>query len=490
MRDQVTDYSLYRWRYALGFLFIGLVVSAVVAFAALYVPGALRQAEVDSALQSGALSIESLDPKMAVNLPYHILQRLSFNLFGVSTLSIKLPSIALGVATVIGIYLLVRTWFRRNIAIITTVIAATSTQFLFLLQDGTPNIAFSFLTVWLLFAATYVTRKKMFGTLWKVLTGILMATALYIPLGIYLVIAILTTAFFHPHIRHLINRFSRPRLWIGVVLGSISAAPVVYASILDTNVLLTLIGMPTSTVDFQANLVHLFLDLFGFAAQSNSYMLRPIYSLGLLLIIGVGIYKLFTHKYTARSYVIWILGLVLVPLIILNPEHVTHLFPLACLMVAMGVGTLISNWYKLFPRNPYARVAGLLPLAVLVLGIVYSGTMRYFNNYIYSPPVLAHYSNDLRLIQREAVRASEAKQPMQLVVSPKELPFYILVTHYDKTFTATSVPASALPPTTGEVAYTHAAHKTYSPAGEVSTIVTNRMANNGDRLYIYKSPSK
>ena len=415
MRTQVTDYLIYRWRYALGYLFIMLTVAAVIAIASIYVPGALREGEIASSLQSGSLSVESLDPNMAVNLPYHVLQRLSFMLFGVTTLSIKLPSIVLGTLTVIGLFLLIRTWFRRNVAIIATVIAATSTQFLFLLQDGTPAITFSFLTVWLLFAATYVTRRKMFGTLWKVLTGILMASALYVPLGIYLVIAIMTTAIFHPHIRHLINHFSRPRLWIGVVLGSLSAAPAIYASILDKNVLFSLIGFPPTPLHMKDNLSQLALDFFGFSAHSTTYMIQPLYSLSLLLLIGVGIYKLLTYKYTARSYATLTLGLILVPLIILNPQHVTHLFPLGCLMIAMGIATLITDWYKLFPRNPYARVAGLIPLTILVLGTVYVSVTRYMNNYSYSPEILSHYSNDLRLVQREVAHAKADKQPVQLV---------------------------------------------------------------------------
>lgn len=489
MQSQVNDFLIYRWRYILGYSFIGLVIAFVVALASVYIPGALRSGEIAASLQSGALSVESLDPRMVIDLPYHILQRLSFMVFGVSIISIKLPSIILGLAAIFGVYLLVRTWFRRNVAILTTAIASTSAQFLFLLQDGTPNIMFSFLTVWLLFAATYVTRKKTFSTFWKVLTGTLMAAALYTPLGIYLVLAVLTTAFFHPHIRHLILRFSRPRLWIGIVLGVLSAAPVIYASILDTDVLLSLAGIPTSGIDLRANLIRVFFDLFGFATPANSYFLRPVYSLGLLLLITIGLYKLFTYKYTARSYIVFTLGLILVPLIILNPEHVTHLFPLSCLMVALGLATLITDWYKLFPRNPYARVAGLIPLSILVLGLSYSGITRYTNAYYYAPQVLAHYSEDLRLVNHEAAKLTSTNQPVTLVASVAELPFYSMAAHYNKTFSVSNAP-SELPVSKGAVMYTHAAYKVSEPTASANTIITNRMATDADRLYIYTSPAK
>jgi len=109
MQSQVNDFLVYRWRYILSYAFVGLIIAAVVTIASMYVPGALRSGEMNSALQSGALSMESLDPLMVIDLPYHILQRLSFMAFGVSTISIKLPSIVLGLATILGLYLLVRT---------------------------------------------------------------------------------------------------------------------------------------------------------------------------------------------------------------------------------------------------------------------------------------------------------------------------------------------------------------------------------------------
>ena len=77
MQRRVTDYALYRWRYKIGYLFIALTILLIIAIAALYVPGGLRQGEMQSAITSGGLSLQSLDPEMVINLPYHALQRLS-----------------------------------------------------------------------------------------------------------------------------------------------------------------------------------------------------------------------------------------------------------------------------------------------------------------------------------------------------------------------------------------------------------------------------
>ena len=188
MKNRVTDFLAYRWRYALGYTVIIAVIGIMVAVAAFYVPHELRQGEIDTALTSAKLGTSSMSPQSFIDLPYHILQKLSFMAFGVTVLSIKLPSILLGTLSVLGIFLLIRTWFEPKVAIIATLIATVSAQFLFMLQDGTPLITFTFLSVWLLFVATYVTRRKYFGTLWKVLTTLAMAACLYTPMGIYLVV--------------------------------------------------------------------------------------------------------------------------------------------------------------------------------------------------------------------------------------------------------------------------------------------------------------
>ena len=483
MLRHVTDYYLYKWRYAIGYLFIILIIGLIISLASFYLPGGLRSAEMRSSLQSGALSIESIDPAMVVDLPYHILQRISFILFGVSIISIKLPSVILGSLTIFGLFLLIRTWFRRNIAVITTILAVTAAPFLFILQDGTPYIMYSFLTIWILFAATYVTRKKLFGTFWKVLTGVLMAAAMYTPLGVYLVIAVLTTAFFHPHIRYTIMKFSRPRLWIAIVLGLVSLVPLIYASAVDHATLFTLLGIPTSDPELRHNIMLIVSTLTSLGSGDSGYLLKPLYSIGFMMLVGIGIYKLVTYKYTARSYITLSLSVFLIPLVIFNPERVLYLFPLACLMLALGIATLVTDWYKLFPKNPYARVAGLIPLSIVVLGMAYSGVARYSNNYTYNPAILKHYSNDLRLIEREVKRSPTKEKPV-VIVSKDTLAFYTMVASFNKHF----VTAENLPTTSGKIIVSRDAN--VKPDVSIEKIITSRFSENADRFYVYNYTAK
>lgn len=487
MKTRVTDYALYRWRYPIGYVCIVALVVLLLGVTAFYVPGALRVGEEQSAVQSGVLSLKSLTPSMVIDLPYHLLQRLSFLIFDVSTFTIKLPSVLIGTLTLVGIFFLIRTWFRPNIAIIVTLISITTAQFLFLLQDGTPNIMFTFLATWLLAIGTYITRAKYFGTFWKVAGCVLMALALYTPLGIYLVAATATTALLHPHIRHVIRGIARTKLALAIVLGLLSITPLVYAIIIEPKTALTLLGIPSGSFDLKANLVTIVQNLTGMLGANGSYLLQPVFSLGVILLALIGIYRLFTMRHTAHSYVITIMGGLLLPLVVLEPMHIIALYPLIILAMAMGVEYIIYSWYKLFPRNPYARVIGLIPLGVFIVGMIFSGITRYSNNYIYTAEILDYYTTDLKLVNRSLKDINATRDTTKLVVPADKYAFYSLVADYSKNVVVTR-PTTQL--STNMLVLRDVKSEQAIPAGELVRIVTSRRAEQSDRLYIYKLDQK
>lgn len=485
MKTRVTDLFLYRWRYRIGYIIVTLVFMAVIGIIATTVPGGLREAESQSAVDSGVFTLKALTPSMVVDWPYHMLQRASFMVFGITQFSIKLPSLILGLLTAIGIFILIRAWFRRNIAIVVSVISVTMMPFLFMIQDGTPTIMFSFLTIWLLVAGTFVTRGSIFGTLWKVVGCVLLALSLYIPLGIYLTLALIITAALHPHIRYVIRKITKPRLVLAILLGVASIMPLAYAIYIEPTVANRLLGIPTTSIDLGSNIMRVGQSLFGFFSTSNSFIVRPLFSIATTLLMIIGIYKLLTVKYTARSYLVLILGAILSVIVVINPRYVFDLFPLAVLMVAMGIATLIIDWYKLFPRNPYARFAGLIPLAVLVAGLVFSGATHYTNNYLYNPNVLASYNYDLKILDR-ALDERPNDEKVRLVVSEEEFNLYNLVAQYDAQLSVTKSLDSPSPTTI----VTKSVYAAQKPLWELQQIITNKKASDADRFYLYKTTTE
>src|SRR5690348_8532034 len=107
MGKLITDYWLYQKRFIIGYTLMALTIIGLLFVAGVFIPGGLSKPEMDSVVASDAASIsfESFKPESVIDLPYHLLQHASISLFGVSNLSIKLPSLVLGALSSFGVFL-------------------------------------------------------------------------------------------------------------------------------------------------------------------------------------------------------------------------------------------------------------------------------------------------------------------------------------------------------------------------------------------------
>lgn len=481
MGRNITDFLLYRWRYILGYGVILLVVVSLMVIAGLYIPGALSQAEINSVVTSSQ-PLRAFDPAQIINLPYHLLQRASISLFGVTIFSVKLPSLILGGLSIVGMLLLLRGWFHRNVAVLTTLLIITTGQFLFTAQNGTPGIVYIFWSVWLLVAALMISRRTALGWLWKIVLAVIIALSLYTPLSIYIIVALLSAIALHPHLRYLVRRLSIPKTALACLVGLVLIAPLIYTIWQHPEVGLTLLGWPSGPIDIQANILRILKQYFDFVAPASGTFMTPIYGFGSIALIVLGIMRLVTTKYTARSYIITAWSLLLIPVLIINPSFVSITFVPALLLMAMGVASLLHMWYSLFPRNPYARIVGLVPLIILMGGMLLSGVDRYMYGYSYDPRIAGFFSKDLRLINRQIKQANGA--PLTLVTSKEEQPFYTVVAKHAKQLTVTTDWPSKQPFIATRAVY----HAEKRP--QPSRIVTDPSSANADRFYIYKNNQK
>lgn len=481
MGRKVTDYLLYRWRYILGYGVISLIVIGLMLVAGLMIPGALSQAELDSVVTSSK-PLLSFDPSFIVNLPYHLLQRASLHIFGVTVFSIKLPSLILGVASVIGMFILLRGWFRHNVAVLTTLLIITTGQFLYLSQSGSPGIVYIFWSVWLLVSALMISRRAPMGWLWKIVLAGVIALSLYTPLSVYILLALLSAVILHPHLRYIVRKLPKLKTAIAALVGLILITPLIYVIWRHPETGRMLLGFPDATflvLDHIRQAVGQYID---FWSPANTPYLRPLYGIGTLALILLGILRLFTANYTARSYIITAWSLLLVPVIIINPDSVSITFVPALLLTAMGVASLLRMWYSLFPRNPYARIVGLIPLIVLMGGMLLSGVDRYMYAYSYNAELAGQFSQDLRLFDAQ-LPANNG--PLTLVTSTGEAAFYKTVARYHPGITVTTTMPEALAPLT---VVSHTMHESSHPAP--NRIITDSKSQAADRFYVYKTNAK
>ncbi|HEU0266001.1 MAG TPA: hypothetical protein VFQ70_00035 [Candidatus Saccharimonadaceae bacterium] len=479
MTTKLANLQLYRWRYAIGYVFLTLAGLALLAVALFYVPAGLTHAETQSVVATAALSFHSLSPDSVINAPYHVLQWLSIRTLRLTPISVKLPSAIIAILTIIGVVGLLRYWFRRNVAILTSIIVVTTGQFLFLAQNGTPEIMPIFWAVWILFSALMVSRAARFATFWKIMLFGTAALSLYTPLSIYMLVAVVSAGLLHPHLRYLIRQMSTLKVAIAIIFAVAIITPLGYAISLDHSILLKLVGWPHLPIVWQNTATTLYNEYVNFMTSTHVPILTPIYGLGYVLLAVLGIIRFATAKYTARGYILvaWIILLIIV--VAFNPRDVAVTFVPVMLLVATGIDSLFRRWYSLFPRNPYARVAGLVPLAVLLGGMIASGLIRYINTYTYDPIKVEQFSPDLHLVNHELQHTAS----LTLVVRPDSAAFYDVLAKYNPHVQVTETMA---PPNSHQPELVERGVQNHPSPDGLSRIVTDSMSHNADRFYLYQ----
>lgn len=470
----ITTTSIYRWRYYLGYILIAAALIGALAFAGLYVPGGISSFEMKSVVQSDTASILNPTAANIVHLPYYLLQKLSITIFGVHNFSIKLPSLVLGFCAAFGIILLLRRWFAQNIAVLASLIAITTGQFLYIAQSGSPSIMYLFWPVWLLYFATLIANRRKPGIVFKIAFFIFAALSLYTPLSIYPLIALGTAILLHPHLRFIVRQLSKPKILLGAVVAALLLIPLFRVIIVSPDVILTLLGIPKQLPDIGANISQLVSQFFGFVHPGGTTLMTPVFGLGSTLLIAIGLYTTIRTRFTAKSYVIFIWSVLLILAIILQPSFTTVTFLPLVLLLTTGILSILNYWYRLFPLNPYARIGGLIPIVILVVALVASGLDRYIYGYHYDPRIAANYSHDLQLLPKDT---------KQLVVTKSELPFYAVVAKHTKDLSVVTTPDNS------EFVATRAANDVLFSGYQLNRIITTQLTQDSDRFYVYKITS-
>lgn len=469
----LTKFTLYRSRYWIGYGLLAVALLGVLVLAGLFVPGGISDQERATAVTSAHLSLHSIADFAITDMPYHVLQKLSFVLFGVSNISIKLPSLILAFLAAGGMILLLIRWFSQNIAILATLITVTTGQFLFIAQNGTPSISYLVWPIWLLVLATYVAQRVRPQTLWYSLLFIVAALSLYTPLSIYILLAIISAIWVHPHLRFIVRKLSRPQLLIGAIIGLLVLLPLLIHAVLEPSLCLQLLGWKGQGINLGDTMVLLGRQYFDFFKGTSSTFMTPVFGLSSLAIIGYGLYKHIQKRQSSKSYIVIAWIIFLIPALLIDPQNTSVTFVPMLILLATGLNGLLHSWYDIFPLNPYARIAGLLPIIVLVSGMVLVGLERYAYGYSYSPDVASSFSKDLSLLP---------KSTKHLVVSRSELPFYQTVARYNHQLqVSTTIPLH----------HSYTVTRTVEPDshlyGPLERIITSPASQQADRFYVYKN---
>ena len=446
----VKEVTLYQYRYIVGYIAIVVLLLGLLMLGLNQAPRGLSQQEMNSAVTSINVNLFKPTVTNVVDAPYHLLQKASIHYLGLSPVAIKLPSIVIGVMTGLGIILMLQKWFRKNVAIVTALIIVTSVGFLSLARTGTPLIMTAFWTVMLLWGATHVLHAEKHRFLWKLFCFISIALLAYSPFGIYPLLVMVIAGIFHPHVR---NRLKQGEWWhhtIAIAAILIVIGPLIAAVIHTPSIGMQLLGLDRldefHVQQFIPNLVSTLSSLFDFTHNNTTLIATPMFGVATTILLLLGLLKLFTASYSARSYMLFIWLALLFVVLTVRPDMLLLVIVPATLILAIGMETLIRLWYDLFPRNPYARIAALIPLSILLISIVGINIERYFYGYHYSP-LSSEFHPELPAVRNtlESQKLGKTKAVV-LSVPAEQVGFYDIMRREYPRLTVNSDPSSSTPP--------------------------------------------
>lgn len=482
-------FSLYTYRYAIAYTLYSVLMAALLLLHLTDLPRGLSSEEMTTAARSATTPLSQLLTTEPINAPYTFLQKASISVFGLTTFAIKLPSVMLAFITGLTLVLMLRQWFRDNIAILTGIVVATAGPFMSMGRSGTALIMHAFWLSIILFAATKKITTQARGFRWKLLFFIACVLSLYTPLMIYPLIAIAAAGLLHPHIRYVLRQLSLVRLGIIAAVSLLLLIPLGISIVNEPSIAATLLGLPsaaTSLADIGHNIATVGRMLFDFAQPRIDVFVLPLFSAATMALVGLGIGRTILDRHAARSYMLLLWTSLISIVTILNPAAVTILYMPIILFIAVGIETLIREWYQLFPRNPYARVFGLIPIAILLVSISASNVARYFYGYAYSTDGQGLRS-DLTHVRHSLELPALQNKAVTIVSLPAESIFFGLLQREYSTVSAAEQPTESIAHIVTEDAYQKLSQADKTQLGTPYRLVTNGASADALVLRVYVS---
>jgi 4-amino-4-deoxy-L-arabinose transferase-like glycosyltransferase len=425
----INELTLYRYRYLIGYGLLAILSVGLLLLFVGKVPAGFSSAEEASALASSQITFDQsfLPSTNTIDLPYHLIQHFSLKLFGLGTLGVRLPSLIFAALGMVFLLLVLRRWLQENVAIAWGILIATSTWFLMLGRTGAPDIMLVFWTSLILLLATLVSQQSKGYQVWKALLLASIALSFYTPLMAYLFIASALAAMSQPHLRYILRYAEKTSLTLGTILFVALLLPLAWHVWRDPIILRDLLAIPAKL----PGAITFFRDL-GIAVGSiiNPFqysigtIITPLLGIPTIAFATVGLIRTINDYHSVRSYVLLLWLAVLTPVIGLNPNYPHVMFVLVMLLGAIGTQVFFRYWYDLFPRNPYARVFGLLPLALLLVSTINFNYQRYFTGVVYARSSVQLYDPNPLLLHDTLASKAYRNQNIVLVTTPDRKQLY------------------------------------------------------------------
>ncbi len=479
----ISKLFLYRYRFVIGYIILGLAFLALLFLLPMISPSGLSDLERESAVSSYNLHFSSITSGDLVDLPYHILQKLSILAFGLTPYAIKLPSILLGLVLGLLLILLLNRWFKSNVALLASILTVLSTPFLYLVGSGTPLIMLIFWPTLLLWLGSKIQGEKAPKPLWCFVFAFALLLAIYTPHLIYLVAFIIIFTLWNPHLRFTLKSLPKvPLIGMGIII--LGGFTIWVTNIISSNtVALTLFfGENVSLSQFFANIKTGFMPFFSWVQPLEGVYLSPLVGLSHLVLALIGLFSTRQGFFASRNAIASCFIVFSVVLAGLAPDSALLLVLPLSILTAHGLRYILEKWYGLFPSNPYARIFAIFPLSILLALMIIPSLNHYVYGYKYTPAVANQFSTDLELVE------ANLTDEMFLVAPDNSLNYAFYEVYQDRHHSVnllSTTEAQHLNAYT-DVATLGRLEDLALPEGyHLKSIITSPKSDNSDRIYIY-----
>jgi hypothetical protein len=372
-------------------------LTAVVVWRLGALPVGLSQSEVT--LLEGLRQAEWLSATLLERLLYLLPAKaiLSLNLEEHTILALRAMNAIFAFAGLTLYYRLARNWWSQTVALACTTLLATSAWFLVMVRLIDPSIL---AMTWLPLLLLIFLKLKHESKWWQITAaGAVSGMAFYAsPIMAWLSLALIVTAI---NYSMRLNRGRFVNGWL-IFFGGFfaSLAPLVVAVVRDPHTALRVLGISdTNSAAEIFDRAKLLVEAMVFNASHTPFIQNlPLLDIATITLALYGLLRALTTPKLGRSTpVLFVLAVSLLITVLTRTETMlyAYLLPVVYLLVARGLNQLMSEWYKRFPRNPGARLAGLAAL-ILLIGLTSLYNVRVF--YVAwdrSPQTQQHYSNQL-----------------------------------------------------------------------------------------------
>lgn len=477
----ISKLFLYKHRFIIGYILLGLALAATIFLLPLITPGGLSEAEMQSAVSSNNIGFSSLLKGNVIDFPYHIVQHYTIHFFGLSSYSIKLPSIIIGIILAVLLILLLNRWFKNNVALIASILTVLSPPFLYLAGSGTPLIMVVFWPTLLLWLGSKIQGVGRPRAIYCFLFAFVMLFAILTPHIIYLIALILIFVLFQPHLRHVIKTLPKfPFLLITLIILLGLGATAFSLSQNPSAVTDLLLTENFSFDTLLNNLNSAIRPLFAWTGGGDGNFLAPLIGLPLLALAITGLISAAKGFFASRNSIATLLIIYTLLIASLQPNAIVLIILPIAILTAHGIRFILNHWYSLFPENPYARVFAIIPLATLIGIILFSDISNFIFGYRYNPAVANNFNNDLALVSDNLTSGTV----LLIDSNSTEYNFFQILTDGHQNITVTDQYTGQ----TGKIASLRKWDDVENL--KIERIITSPKSQESDRIYLYSVKEK